>query len=579
MLVLFCTAVGWWLQAAPSAAAGPATSVTVTLNPASIEADGSSTSTATATVTDATSAPVPGDTVAFSASDPGIQFSAVTDHGDGTYTTTITSSTTAGSPTITATDATASVSGSAVLTQTSPPPPPPPPATSVYVALSPSSIVANGTSTSTAAAVVTDADGDVVTGDNVEFSASDRKVRIGSVSEDSYGTWTATIRSSTTAHAVTITATDTSANISGRATLTQTKTATTPTPPTPAGSSATKLSTAPSASVTDQPVTLIATVTSGSGTAPSGTVTFENDGAPISGCADDPVETQGAIITCLTSFAASTSPARLTAVFRASAGSSVAGSTSATDSLVVGRDSTSTTVSVPNAGIVKLGTSITYTATIASAHGGAFETGSVAFEDGGTPIPGCASRPIGTGPAATCTVSYAKTGTHDIKAVYSGDANFNGSASSPGQAVGVVKASAKVLGIVGSTMQWTFLFTPSYTKVLALVVNSAPFGSRVVIQCKGGGCPFHKRSLPIHRPKPCHRTAKHKCSPSPKTATVHLLARFRGDHLQVGARIMIKVVRARWIGKYYGFVMRARRAPKIRVACLAPGSSRPGVGC
>jgi len=145
--------------------------------------------------------------------------------------------------------------------------------------------------------------------------------------------------------------------------------------------------------------------------------------------------------------------------------------------------------------------------------------------------------------------------------------------------VGVVKASSKVLGIVGSTMQWTFFFTPSYTKVLALVVDSAPFGSKVVVVCQGGGCPFHKRSLPIHKPKRCHRTSKHKCSPPPRSATVHLLARFRGHHLQVGARITIKVVRSHWIGKYYAFVMRARHAPKVQIACLAPGSSRPGVGC
>jgi adhesin/invasin len=555
-------------------AAGAATSVTVKLSPASIVANGTSTSTATATVTGATSA---ADAVTFASSGAAVTLSGAKAKANGTFTATVTSSTTAGSATITATDTRASVSGSAKLTLTSPPPPPPPPSPSMTLKLSPTSIPANGVSTSTATATVTES-GKPEPGHTVVFYRADRGT-FATATTGSKGNATVTITSSTTVGRVTITATDQSLspNLSQSAVLNQTAPSSPP-PRTPASPSTTKLSTAPTAPVTNQQVTLIATVTSSTSTAPSGTVTFENGGAPIGGCANEPVSTQGAIITCVTSFAASTSPARLAAVFTPGAGSSVAGS-SAADSLVVDRDSTSTTLSVPSAGIVKLGASITYTATIASTHGGAFETGSVAFEDGGTPIPGCASQPIGTGPAATCTISYTKTGTHDITAVYSGDANFGGSASSPGHAVGVVKASAEVLGIVGSTMQWTFLFTPSYTKVLALVVDSAPFGSSVVIQCKGGGCPFTKRSLPVNKPKPCHRTSKHKCSPPSRSGTIHLLARFRGHHLQVGARIMVKVVRPHWIGKYYAFVMRARRAPQVQVACLAPGSSRPGVGC
>jgi Invasin, domain 3 len=100
--------------------AGPATSVTVQLSPSSIVANGTSTATATATVDDAEGHPVEGDHLSFSSSDNGVHFGVVTDHGNGTYSATLTSSTTAGSPTITATDSTAppSITGSATLIQT-----------------------------------------------------------------------------------------------------------------------------------------------------------------------------------------------------------------------------------------------------------------------------------------------------------------------------------------------------------------------------------------------------------------------------------------------------------------------------
>jgi adhesin/invasin len=581
-LVVLCTALGGWLQVSAAAAAGPAAHVAVTLAPASIVDSGTAKSTATVTVTDASNALVSGDTIVFSAAPSGLKFSAVKKGGKGIYTTTITGSTALASFTITATDTSVmpNVLGQAELAETAPPPPPPPlPAKNVSVVLSPASIVANGSSTSTATATVTNANGGRVAGDTIAFSTNDGGDGVSATTDRGNGVYTATITSSKTVHGVTITATDRSVSISGNATLTQTAPrATTPPPPAPGTPSATKLSSVPTAPVTNQPVTLIATVTSSTGTTPTGAITFQNRGAPIGGCANQPVTPQAPIVACVTAFSASTSPELLTAVFTPTAGSGVAGSTSANDSLVVGRDSTATTLSVPSGGIVKVGADITYSATVTSAHGGAFETGSVGFEDAGTPIPACAGQPLGAGGTATCTVSYAATGTHAITAVYHGDANFSGSTSTPAQAVGVVKASVKVLGIIGSTMQWTFFYTPSYTKVLALAVNSAPVGATVVLQCKGGGCPFAKRSMPVPKPKPCKKTSKHKCPPK-RSVTIHLMPRFHNHHLRVGAQIMVRVVRSHWIGKYYAFVMRARRAPKVQVECLAPGSSRPGVGC
>jgi hypothetical protein len=97
-------------------------------------------------------------------------------------------------------------------------------ATHLTLSLSPTSIAANGSSTSVATATITDAAGDSATAETVNFAASDPGVKIGTVTNNGDGTYSATITSSGTAGAVTITATDTSAtpNVAGQATLTQT---------------------------------------------------------------------------------------------------------------------------------------------------------------------------------------------------------------------------------------------------------------------------------------------------------------------------------------------------------------------
>jgi adhesin/invasin len=101
--------------------AQPAANVAVALSPSSIVADGSSTSTVTATITDAAGDPITADNVSFSASPTGVTIGSVTNHEDGTYTATITSSATAGQVTITASDTSASLSANATLSLTAAP--------------------------------------------------------------------------------------------------------------------------------------------------------------------------------------------------------------------------------------------------------------------------------------------------------------------------------------------------------------------------------------------------------------------------------------------------------------------------
>lgn len=116
MLALLVTYVS---AGGTSLAAGPPATIAVELSPATILADGHSTSTVTVTITDASGAPVAGETVQVFASDKGVSFSPdpALDNGNGTYTSTLTSSLVAGMPAILALDGPL-VSSPTFLTQT-----------------------------------------------------------------------------------------------------------------------------------------------------------------------------------------------------------------------------------------------------------------------------------------------------------------------------------------------------------------------------------------------------------------------------------------------------------------------------
>ena len=72
--------------------------------------------------------------------------------------------------------------------------------------------------------------------------------------------------------------------------------------------------------------------------------------------------------------------------------------------------------------------------------------GTVAFKDGTATIPGCGSQPVDTATGnASCQLTYGSTGTHAITAVYSGDAAFVTSTSSPlGQQVAPGPPTAQI---------------------------------------------------------------------------------------------------------------------------------------
>ena len=78
----------------------------------------------------------------------------------------------------------------------------------------------------------------------------------------------------------------------------------------------------------------------------------------------------------------------------------------------------------------------------------------------------------------------------------------------------------------------------------------APRGSKVVVRCRRSGCPLRRKRVGVGR--------------------IHALERY----LRAGMRITIRVSRPGLVGKYVRIVIRHRKAPSRRDACLLPGSRR-----
>jgi uncharacterized protein YukE len=342
--------------------------------------------------------------------------------------------------------------------------------------------------------------------------------------------------------------------------------------------STTTLAISPTHSVTNQPVTLAATVGVTGNTA-SGSVVFEAAGVPISGCSAVPISssTFAGIATCQAPFAALSSPVSITAVFTPAPATSVAGSTSGAASLIVGSDTTTTTLAVSSA-TVAAGQNVTFTATVTPGHAGPTEPlGTVDFLDDGNPIASCTVQPLtagATSSTATCTTKYVLSAAHIITAHYRPTRNFAASTSAP-QTVSVKAAAPPPF--VATTMRWTFLHTPTYTQVLALIVNRAPTGGRLVITCAGRGCPYKKRVITVVKAKACKPKAGHRCN-AQLARTFDLTAPFKKHRLMPGTQLVIQVLKKGYIGKYYRFTIAAKAAPKIQILCVQAGK-KPGVGC
>jgi streptogramin lyase len=193
---------------------------------------------------------------------------------------------------------------------------------------------------------------------------------------------------------------------------------------------------------------------------------------------------------------------------------------------------------------------------------------------------------------STVTLVSGEVG-HTLRAVITAS-NVGGAAAAVSSASAVVQEAAHIpvsvpvpkvvnvgepLPVVGSAMTWSFGWTRKYTIVEALVVHGVPDGGVVQLTCHGHGCPFTRwLSNAVSR-----RACKHrKCKPATPTvlhgqASVAKL--FDGHHLGVGARVVVEVLKAGWVGKSFVFTMRADKSPGVQITCLGSGPSNPTGGC
>ncbi|HQR10107.1 MAG TPA: DUF1800 family protein [Casimicrobiaceae bacterium] len=211
-------------------------------------------------------------------------------------------------------------------------------------------------------------------------------------------------------------------------------------------------------------VTFIATV---NGTAPSGTVSFTDNGAAIANCTSIALAVSGntGSAACSTSTLAAGSHTIVASYGGNAANAASSGSLAQVMSGGGGAVVTTTTVSSStNPSIV--GNSVTFTASVA----GSTPTGTVTFTDGGAAI-GCNAVPLTGFSNASCTTSALALGSHSIMASYSGDA---GNMASSGTLTQVVNASGG--GGPGST-----------TTMLSSSMNPQAAGAAVVFTATVNG--------------------------------------------------------------------------------------------
>ena len=102
-----------------------------------------------------------------------------------------------------------------------------------------------------------------------------------------------------------------------------------------------------------------------------------------------------------------------------------------------------------------------------------------------------------------------------------------------------------------------------FARLRTLVVHNAPAGARIVLTCKGGGCPIKKAR---------RRTVSREL----QRITLH--QGFRRARLRIGARLRLTITAAETVGRTYTYVVKRGAPPTRQIVCRAPGERR-GQSC
>jgi len=150
-----------------------------------------------------------------------------------------------------------------------------------------------------------------------------------------------------------------------------------------------------------------------------------------------------------------------------------------------------TTTTLSSSSSPTAGTPVTLTATVSPNPGG----GSVAFDDGGTPIASCATRPVNTTTGkATCTVTFPSAGARTIGAAYTGTTNYTGSTATP---LGLTVASAPVVMPPAASVSRVAGADRYATAVAASKVQFPAGGASAVVLATGANYPDGLVGVPL----------------------------------------------------------------------------------
>jgi hypothetical protein len=118
---------------------------------------------------------------------------------------------------------------------------------------------------------------------------------------------------------------------------------------------------------------------------------------------------------------------------------------------------------------------------------------------------------------------------------------------------------AEPFGLLRSLVVSSFAYGNSSTGVRALVVRNAPKGARIVLACRGPGCPF---------------SATKRFGVPRDLAAVSLTRFFKGAALKPGARVTVTVTANGLVGRTYGYGVRRQDVPSMSTVCQAPGARK-----
>jgi hypothetical protein len=254
-----------------------------------------------------------------------------------------------------------------------------------------------------------------------------------------------------------------------------------------AGAVSIVLTSLPSPSVVNQPVTFTATITTNNGaTVPQGTMTYTDTSTGTTLCAVT-LAVSGNVPACPAAFA--TAGTHLISAAFTSSNSNFSNGTSNVLSQPVTATTTTTSLSsFPAASGVNQ--SVAFTAVVTPGFTGtAKPTGTVVFTDTSTSTVLC-SKALAAGVVPVCNFTFTSSGTNNVVATYtSGDSNFTGSVSGvDSQVVGLTPTTATVVSSVPSAaVNQSVTFTATITPNVAGTTN--PTGHVAFTSTLNGGAP------------------------------------------------------------------------------------------